>query len=104
MKVALMVDNKEISREISLTREIQVFEINKGKIISKMKIDTTTVGGYEGLLYILGNEGVETVLCGSLKDEEKNDFVNYGLEVVSGARGNPSKTINSYIKYLNSQK
>lgn len=100
MKIALMVDSKNISKEICKTTEIQVFEVEKNKVKSKIKIDTTAGGGYEGLLYILYNEGVEVVLCGELQEDEKKDFMNYGLKVFSGAKGNPNKTLNAYMKYL----
>ncbi len=104
MKVALMVDMKNISKEISKTTEIHVFEVDKAKIKSRVKIDTTSGGGYEGLLYILYNEGVETVLCGDLKENERKDFLNYGLKVFAGAKGSPIKTLNAYIRYMNNQR
>ena len=90
MKVALMTDSKNISKEICNTTEIQVFEIEKNKIKSKIKskikIDTTSGGGYEGLLYILYNEGVQIVLCGEIKEDQKKDFIDYVLEVFSGEK------------------
>ncbi len=104
MKVALMVELKNMAKDISKTTEIHVFEVDKNKIKSKIKIDATSGGGYEGLLYILYNEGVETVLCGELKEDERKDLMDYGMKVFAGAKGSPTKTLNAYIRYLNSQK
>ena len=86
MRVAITTDGRNIAENLTRTKEIEVFDIQNSRAQVRLRIDVTAGGGYEGVLYILQNEGVEVVLCGEINNEEKNDLEDYGIEVFSGAR------------------
>ena len=101
MRVALTTDGRNISKELAKTTVIEMYDINKGKLVGKLKIDVSAGGGYRGLLYILENEGVDVLLCGEVKGEEKKDLEDCGMQVFSGAKGSVNKTLNMYLRGLN---
>lgn len=100
MRVAITTDGRNISKDLTRTKEIEVFDIQNSRSQGRLRIDVTAGGGYEGLLYILQNEGIEVVLCGEINNEEKKDLEDYGIQVFSGARGSTNKTLSMYLRSL----
>ncbi len=100
MKVAITTDGRSVSKQFASTKGLEIFDVQKGKATSKMLVDASVGGGYEGLVYILQNEEVEVVLCGEIKANERKELEDYGLQVFPGARGSTTSILNAYLRSL----
>lgn len=100
MKVAITTDGRNVSKQFASTKGLEIFEIQKGRTTSRMLVDASAGGGYEGLVYILQNEGVEVVLCGEIKANERKELEECGLQVFPGARGGTTSILNAYLRNI----
>lgn len=100
MRVAITTDGKSVSKQFLTTKGLEIFEVQQGKANNKILVDTSVGGNYKDLSYILQNEGVDVLLCGDIKNHEKKELEECGLQVFSGAKGSTSSILNAYLRSL----
>lgn len=98
MLVAITSDGRNVAREFGKTRAFEVFEIQKGRLSGRMLIDTSSGVTQKDLLYILQNEGIDTLLCGAITSEEQRELEKYQIKVITGAKGNTRSILNAYLR------
>lgn len=100
MRVAITTDGKNVSKQFLAAKGIEIFEVQQGKASNKIIVDTSVGGNYKDLSYILQNEGVDVLICGAIKDDEKKQLEECGLQVFPGARGSTTGILSSYLRNL----
>lgn len=98
MRVAITTDGRNVASEFKRTKGFEVFEIRKGRPSGRMLIDTSAGVTGKDLLYILQNEGINTLLCGGITSEEQRELEKYQIKVVTGAKGSTRSILNAYLK------
>ena len=86
MLVAITADGRNVAREFGKTKAFEIFEIQKGRPSGRMLIDTSVGVAGKDLLYILQNEGVDTLLCSAITSEEQRELEKYQIKVITGAK------------------
>ena len=104
MKVAITTDGKNVSKQFLAAKGIEIFEVEQGKASNKTIVATSGEGNYKDLSYILQNEGVDVLICGAIKDDEKKQLEECGIQVLSGARGNTAGILSAYVRNLRQRK
>ena len=98
MLIAITSDGRSVSREYGTTKAFEVFDVQGGKLGKRMLIDTSAGVSEKDLSYILQNEGVETLICGSIRSEQQRELEKYQIKVITGARGNTRNILAAYLK------
>ena len=98
MLVAITADGRNVAKEFSRTKAFEVFKVIEGRPSGRMRIDTSAGVSDKDLLYILQNEGVDTLLCGGISSEEQRELEKYAIKVITGAKGSTQSILNSYLK------
>ena len=98
MRIAVTGDKNKISERIGKTIEFTIFEIFPGQLKGKMIVSGSTGGGQDALIYVLKNEGAQVLLCGEISEAIKVGLERYGIQVISGLKGNVHSLIRAYAK------
>lgn len=98
MRIAVTTNGKKVSEQFGKTVKFTIYEVLRGQMRGKLLIDVSAGGGQEALVYILKNEGVEVLLCGEIAPQIKEALERYGIQVISGLRGNSQALIKGYLR------
>lgn len=98
MLVAITSDGRSVSREFATTKAFEIFDIQGGKLGKRMLVDTSAGVSGKDLPYILQNEGVETLICGSITSEYQRELEKYQIKVITGAKGTTKNILSAYLK------
>lgn len=98
MLVAITADGRNVAREFGKTKAFEIFEIKKGRPSGRMLIDTSAGVVEKDLLYILQNEGIDTLLCSDITSEQQQELEKYQIKVVTGAKGNTRSILSAYLR------
>ncbi|WP_054741760.1 NifB/NifX family molybdenum-iron cluster-binding protein [Cellulosilyticum ruminicola] len=102
MVLAITSDGKSVSKEFAKTKAFEVFDIQGGRAGKRMLIDTSAGISENDLSYILQNEGVEILICGSITSEHQRELENYKIKVITGAKGMTKNILTAYIRSMKS--
>ncbi len=96
MKVAVSVDNGDVSAHFGRCKAYAIYEIEKGKIINKEIIHNP--GHQPGFLpQFLAGYGVDCVITGGMGPRAQNLFKLRGIETIVGVSGNVDDVIQKFI-------
>lgn len=98
MLLAITSDGQRVSREFAKTKAFEIFDIQGGKLGKRLLVDTTAGVSEKDLSYILQNEGVETLICGSITSEHQRELEKYQIKVITGAKGSTRNILSAYLK------
>lgn len=98
MRIAVIGNRNKISEQMGKSVEFTIFEIFPGQLKGKMIVSGSMGGGQEALIYVLKNEGAEVLLCGEVSEVIKTELEKYGIQVISGLKGNVHSLIRAYAK------
>lgn len=98
MRIAVIGKGNKILERIDKSVEFTIFEIFPGQLKGKVVISGSMSGGQEALIYVLKNESTEVLLCGEISEVIKTRLEKYGIQVISGLKGNVHSLIRAYAK------
>ena len=98
MKFAITTDKErnEVFQHFGMTQFFTICEAENGKLVSKQLYDASH-SGHEALAFLLGDEGVEVLICGGIGGGAKQALQMAGLELVAGVKGNIDDVIEGYL-------
>lgn len=97
MKIALAIDNNQISQHFGHCQGFHVVEIEGNEISSEGFLENP--GHRPGFLpQYLSEQGIKVIIAGGMGQMAQKLFVENGIDVITGARGSIKDTIDMYLK------
>ena len=97
MKVAATYDNGNIFQHFGKTEFFKVYEVEDNKIISSEVISSNGLG-HGALAGLLGEQGIDVLICGGLGGGAQTALKEAGVEVCSGANGDADQAVEAYLR------
>lgn len=97
MKIAATYDNGNIFQHFGKTEFFKVYEVEDNKIISSKVISSNGLG-HGALAGLLGEQGIDVLICGGLGGGAQTALKEAGVEVCSGANGDADQAVEAYLR------
>lgn len=97
MKIAATYDNGNIFQHFGKTEFFKVYEVEDNKIISSEVISSNGLG-HGALAGLLGEQGIDVLICGGLGGGAQTALKEAGVEVCSGANGDADLAVEAYLR------
>ena len=97
MKIAATYDNGNIFQHFGKTEFFKVYEVENNKIISSEVISSNGLG-HGALAGLLGEQGIDVLICGGLGGGAQTALKEAGVEVCSGANGDADQAVEAYLR------
>ena len=97
MKIAATYDNGNIFQHFGKTEFFKVYEVEDNKIISSEVIGSNGLG-HGALAGLLGEQGINVLICGGLGGGAQTALKEAGVEVCSGAKGDADQAVEAYLR------
>lgn len=97
MKIAATYDNGNIFQHFGKTEFFKVYEVEDNKIISSEVISSNGLG-HGALAGLLGEQGINVLICGGLGGGAQTALKEAGVEVCSGANGDADQAVEAYLR------
>lgn len=97
MKIAATYDNGNIFQHFGKTEFFKVYEVADNKIISSEVISSNGLG-HGALAGLLGEQGIDVLICGGLGGGAQTALKEAGVEVCSGANGDADQAVEAYLR------
>ena len=97
MKIAATYDNGNIFQHFGKTEFFKVYEVEDNKIISSEVIGSNGLG-HGALAGLLGEQGINVLICGGLGGGAQTALKEAGMEVCSGAKGDADQAVEAYLR------
>ena len=97
MKIAATYDNGNIFQHFGKTEFFKVYEVEDNKIISSEVISSNGLG-HGALAGLLGEQGIDVLICGGLGGGAQTALKEAGVEVCSGANGDADQAVEAYLR------
>ena len=96
MKVAVTYANGEIFQHFGHTLEFKVYEIEGGAILSG-EVRAVTGEGHCGMAGLLGEWGIDTLVCGGIGPGAQNALAAQGINLCAGVSGNADAMMDAFV-------
>ena len=97
MKIAVTYDNGNIFQHFGKTEFFKVYEVEDNKIISSEVIGSNGLG-HGAFAGLLGEQGINVLICGGLGGGAQTALKEAGVEVCSGAKGDADQAVEAYLR------
>ena len=97
MKIAATYDNGNIFQHFGKTEFFKIYEVEDNKIISSEVIGSNGLG-HGALAGLLGEQGINVLICGGLGGGAQTALKEAGVEVCSGAKGDADQAVEAYLR------
>ncbi len=97
LKIAVASDNKSVSGHFGHCQSFEVFETEKGKILSETSVGNP--GHKPGFLpNFLNDMDVNVIISGGMGGGAVEIFNEHNIEVIVGAQGKAKDMVTAYLK------
>lgn len=86
MKIAVTYDAGQVWQHFGRTESFKVYEVSDGKVVSS-KVVGTEGASHGALAIFLGQQDVDTVICGGVGAPMVGKLETLGMKVVPGVTG-----------------
>ena len=96
MKIAVTYENEQIFQHFGHTEQFKVYEVEDGKIISKVVVDTNGQGhgALAGLLKIIG---ADILICGGIGGGAQMALAEAGIKLYGGVSGSCDMAVEAFL-------
>ena len=96
-RIAVTYENGEVFQHFGHTEEFKVFEVEDGKVVSS-KIIGSNGSGHGALAGLLGENGIDVLICGGIGGGAQAALQERGIELCAGASGNADEAVEAYLR------
>ena len=96
MKIAVTYENGSVFQHFGKTKQFKIYETDGGEIINSSILDAGD-SGHEALALLLGDNGVDVIICGGIGAGAQNALAAAGVELISGAEGDADKAVEDFL-------
>ncbi len=97
MKIAVTYENGDVFQHFGHTQEFKVYEVEDG-VIKSSEILGSNGSGHGALAGLLGDEGVDVLICGGIGGGAHDALTEHGIEICAGVTGQADEAVNAYLK------
>lgn len=87
MRIAVTYENGEVFQHFGHTEQFKVYDIEDGRIVKSLIVDTNGQGHGALAGFLLGG-GVDVLICGGIGGGARNALAQAGIRLYPGASGN----------------
>lgn len=96
MKIAVTYENGNIFQHFGHTAEFKIYEVENGKVVSSQVIDTNG-SGHGALAGLLGQQGVEVLICGGIGGGARFALMDAGIAIYGGVSGDADEAVELFL-------
>lgn len=96
-RIAVTYENGEVFQHFGHTEEFKVYEVEDGKVVSS-KIIGSNGSGHGALAGLLGENGIDVLICGGIGGGAQAALQERGIELCAGASGNADEAVEAYLR------
>ncbi|HIV17196.1 MAG TPA: DUF134 domain-containing protein [Candidatus Alectryocaccobium stercorigallinarum] len=96
MRIAVTYENGEIFQHFGHSEHFKVYDVEDGRIVKEMVIDTNG-NGHGALAGLLSGLNADVLICGGIGGGARNALAAAGIELYGGVSGNADEAVKSFI-------
>ncbi len=96
MKIAVTYEDGNIFQHFGKSKELKIYEILDGKVISSDMLKVSN-SGHSELAELLKKNKVDKLICGGIGSCAKSALTQLGIEIFPGSNGNVDKQVEAYL-------
>lgn len=96
MRIAVPFENGQIFQHFGHTEKFKIYEIENGAVASAAVMNTNG-SGHGALAGLLGNLGVEVLICGGIGGGAQSALAQVGIKIFGGVSGSADEAVASYL-------
>ena len=96
MKIAVTYENGQIFQHFGKTETFKIYDVNDQGIVSSEVIASGDTG-HSALAGFLAEQSVQVLICGGLGEGAQSALAEAGIEIFSGAKGDPDQAVDAYL-------
>ena len=96
-RIAVTYENGEVFQHFGHTEEFKVYEVEDGKVVSS-KIIGSNGSGHGALAGLLGENGIDVLICGGIGGGAQAALQERGIELCAGASGDADEAVEAYLR------
>ncbi|MBQ5951645.1 MAG: FKBP-type peptidyl-prolyl cis-trans isomerase [Lachnospiraceae bacterium] len=97
MKIAVTYDNGEVFQHFGHTETFKIYEVEDGRVTESRVLGSGGTG-HGALAGLLGEEGIEVLICGGIGGGAQAALAERGIELVAGAVGDADEAVEAYLR------
>lgn len=95
MRIAVSYDYGQVAPRFSAEQRFKVYDVCNNCVGHQSVV--STIGDNDTAARALSTLGVDTVICGSIRDNAKNALDNAGIKLCSGITGSADAAVKSFL-------
>ena len=95
MRIAVSYDYGQIAPRFSADQRFKVYDVSNNCVGPQSVV--STIGDNDTAARALSTLGVDTLICGSIRDSAKNALSNAGITLCSGVSGPADAAVKSFL-------
>lgn len=96
MKIAVTYENGQIFQHFGKTETFKIYDVNDQGIVSS-EVISSGGAGHSALAGFLAEQSVQVLICGGLGEGAQSALAEAGIEIFSGAEGDPDQAVDAYL-------
>ena len=96
MKIAVTYENEQIFQHFGHTEQFKVYNVEDGKIIDTVVIDTNGQG-HGALASLLMSLGADVLICGGIGGGAQMALADAGIKLYGGVRGACDAAVEAFL-------
>ena len=96
-RIAVTYEYGEVFQHFGHTEEFKVYEVEDGKVVSS-KIIGSNGSGHGALAGLLGENGIDVLICGGIGGGAQAALQERGIELCAGASGDADEAVEAYLR------
>ncbi len=96
MKIAVTYENGNVFGHFGHTAQFKIYEAENGKIVSSRILDTNG-SGHGALAGLLGEQGVDVLICGGIGGGARMALMEAGIQLFGGVTGDADEAAEAFV-------
>lgn len=96
MKIAVTYEKGQIFQHFGHTENFKIYDVKDGNIVSS-KIINSNGSGHGALAGVLGNLGVDTLICGGIGGGAQAALAEAGIKLYGGVIGDADESVEKLL-------
>ena len=97
MKIAVTYENGQVFQHFGHTEQFKIYEF-EGKDIVNVELVSTNGNGHGALAGFLGDNGVDTLICGGIGGGAQAALAEAGIKLYGGVSGDADAAVEALLK------
>ncbi|MBR3397168.1 MAG: FKBP-type peptidyl-prolyl cis-trans isomerase [Lachnospiraceae bacterium] len=96
MRIAVPLENGNVFQHFGHSEQFKIYDAEYGKVVA-LNIIRAENGGHGALAALLGDHGVDVLICGGIGEGARNALEEQGIAVFPGITGSADEAVEAYL-------